>query len=596
MLEVRRVLGSLCLLLCWATAERGHAQAYTSIVIFGDSLSDTGNVAHVTQAAVGLPVPSPLGGNYTAGRFTDGLDTLPAARIYTGVWIEQLAATFPAKPTIKNSLDGGTDYAYGFGTTANGTSAFTFGPNNALSVPVNNAGQQISDYLATSPTITNKTLFVVWAGANDLINATSNANVIAAAGREVALVQRLITAGATDFILPNLPPLGLVPRFNGSTATSVPATQAVMGFNQALAAGLAALPMANTGKSLHLYPLDTYALFNAIVGPPVNAALTNTTAKSQSNAAVNPDTYFFWDDLHPTTTGHHLIALAAAALLSTPITTATTITSSALNANTGASVTFSAMLVPNVGTVAPMGTVSFLDGTTVLGTSAITGTGSVTYTTSTLSVGTHTITASYMGVNGFSSSTSAAITETITAPAVQGSLSPTSSTVARGASTSSTITLTAVGGFSGSATLACGTLPVHFACSFSQTSIPLSGTTLTGTSTLTVSTSVPLSSRLRLPSSSGSDSRAGAISFAFAPLGVAVTLLGLRRRRKGNSRPGRSKLPTLLLLGLLSCGAAVGLSGCGATDVVSPGTYDVPVTISASNGTASTVHLTVIVQ
>ena len=36
-------------------------------------------------------------------------------------------------------------------------------------------GQQLADYLATNPTITNKTLFVVWGGANDLLNATSSA-------------------------------------------------------------------------------------------------------------------------------------------------------------------------------------------------------------------------------------------------------------------------------------------------------------------------------------------------------------------------------------------------------------------------------------
>ena len=29
---------------------------------------------------------------YTAGRFTDGTDTVPAAHNYNGVWVEQLAA------------------------------------------------------------------------------------------------------------------------------------------------------------------------------------------------------------------------------------------------------------------------------------------------------------------------------------------------------------------------------------------------------------------------------------------------------------------------------------------------------------------------
>ncbi|HET6216883.1 MAG TPA: hypothetical protein VFE27_07670, partial [Acidobacteriaceae bacterium] len=82
-----------------------HAQDYTSIVVFGDSLSDTGNVAHLTQDKYGVRIPGPLA-DYTDGRFTDGDDTLPAARKYFGVWIEQLAATLPSKPIITSSLDG----------------------------------------------------------------------------------------------------------------------------------------------------------------------------------------------------------------------------------------------------------------------------------------------------------------------------------------------------------------------------------------------------------------------------------------------------------------------------------------------------------
>ena len=113
----------LCLttaLLFSFTAVLAYAQDYTSIVVFGDSLSDTGNVADLTQAKYGFRLPSPAF-DYTDGRFTDGADTEPAARNFFGVWIEQLAATLPSKPVIKASLDGGTDYAYGFATTGGGT-------------------------------------------------------------------------------------------------------------------------------------------------------------------------------------------------------------------------------------------------------------------------------------------------------------------------------------------------------------------------------------------------------------------------------------------------------------------------------------------
>jgi phospholipase/lecithinase/hemolysin len=30
---------------------------------------------------------------------------------------------------------------------------------------------------------------------------------------------------------------------------------------------------------------------------------------------VDPDNYLFWDDLHPTTHGHHILAVTAASIL-----------------------------------------------------------------------------------------------------------------------------------------------------------------------------------------------------------------------------------------------------------------------------------------
>lgn len=286
---------------------------YTSIVVFGDSLSDTGNVAKLTQAKYGVRIPGPYA-DYTDGRFTDGADTLPAAQNYFGVWIEQFAASLPAKPAIKDSLDGGTDYAYGFATTGAGTGAFTFGPSNALSVNVNNIGQQITDYLATHPKINNKTLFVVWGGAIDVLYATSQANVIDAGINQTLNIQRLIDAGATQFIVPNLPPLGSVPRLNGSAATSVAATQASALYNEVLGGGISLLREFNFRRHVSLSELDVFTLFNQVIAAPANFSLTNVTSSSQG-VPVDPDTYLFWDDLHPTTRGHGIVAATAAKLL-----------------------------------------------------------------------------------------------------------------------------------------------------------------------------------------------------------------------------------------------------------------------------------------
>ncbi len=290
-----------------------HVQDYTSIVVFGDSLSDTGNVADLSEAKYGVRIPGPYA-DYTDGRFTDGADTLPPAEKYFGVWVEQLAATFPSKPVVKASLDGGTDYAYGFAFTSGGTSVFSFGPSDELSVTVNNIGQQITDYLATHPKITDKTLFVVWGGANDLLNATSDDDIIDAGINQILNIQRLIDAGATQFIVPNLPPLGLVPRLNGSPTTSVPATEAAELYNEVLGGGIALLRDFDRGRHPQLSQLDVFALFNKIVAAPSKYSLANVTASSQG-MAVDPDTYLFWDDLHPTTHGHNILATTAAAII-----------------------------------------------------------------------------------------------------------------------------------------------------------------------------------------------------------------------------------------------------------------------------------------
>jgi phospholipase/lecithinase/hemolysin len=306
-----RLLCLCSVLLISFTAVLAQAQDYTSIVVFGDSLSDTGNFADLTQAKYKVRIPGP-DADYTDGRFTDGDDTVPVAKKYFGVWIEQFAATLPSKPLIKNSLDGGTNYAYGSATNGNGVSTVYFGTSNSLSVNVNNIGQQITDYLATSPQITNKTLFAVWGGSNDILAATSADDILKAVIAQALNIQRLIDAGATQFIIPNIPPLGATPLLNGSPTTSIPATAAAVLYNQALATALSILRDFNFDKRLHLVQFDVFSLFNQVVASPAKYSLTNVTASAQGNAMIDPDTYLFWDDLHPTTSAHNILAVSAA--------------------------------------------------------------------------------------------------------------------------------------------------------------------------------------------------------------------------------------------------------------------------------------------
>ncbi len=586
----RTAMVTLCLVAILCGNALAFAQAYTSIVVFGDSLSDVGNDAALSRAkyTFSAQVPGPATG-YTDGRFTDGTDTLPAAHNYTGVWIEQLAAQLAAKPAVTSSLSGGRNYAYGFATTNNGTSPFTYGPANALSFTVENMGQQVTDYLATNPTITSNTLFVVWGGANDLLAATTTADITNAASREIALVQRLITAGATDIIVPNLPPLGLIPRLNGNPTAANPATASAQAFNQVLAFMLTQLPAANSGKTLHLYPLDIFTLFNTVVGPPLAPGFTNVTAMSQGNATVNPDTYLFWDDLHPTTYGHSVIAASAFRLLGPSVATTVSLTSSASTVNLGSSVTLTATVTGSSGT--PIGTVNFLDGTTLLGSRYVSGsttTGTATFTTPPLATGTRTLTASFAGVNGYGSATSAATTVTVVPPSFAASLSPTSLTIARGASGMSTITVAPAGGYTGTFTVACGTV-AQITCSVGTGSLAIT-TTTSATTTVTIGTANI--SRNTAPMLPGRPLNAR-VEYGF--LGLSL-LTGLTIARK---RASKLRSMPLLMLAMLSLALLTGLSGCGSDPLAHDtpvGTYQVPVTVTPASGTATTLNVAVTVQ
>jgi phospholipase/lecithinase/hemolysin len=293
-----------------ATTALAQVRDYNRIVVFGDSLSDTGNVAHLTAAKYGIPVPSPIGGNYTLGRFTDGYDTVPAAQNYFGVWIEQLSASIPSHPAVINSLDGGTNYAYGFALTGGGTSPLQLA-SGQVTVDVENMGRQISEYLATRPKINKKTLFVVWGGANDVLNATSPTQVINAAIQETLDIQRLIAAGATQILVLNLPPLGLTPRLNGSLAASQTANAGAALFNSWLGTGVTVLNDFYRWRRVSIYRVNVFSIFTQIVSNPAAFSLNDVSSPAQGNFAVNPDTYLFWDDLHPTTRGHNLLSDAA---------------------------------------------------------------------------------------------------------------------------------------------------------------------------------------------------------------------------------------------------------------------------------------------
>jgi phospholipase/lecithinase/hemolysin len=296
------------------------APVFTQVVVFGDSLSDDGNVRHLMEDQYFISYP---GGdfNYSDGRFTNSSDTDPSSDLYAGTWHEQLTHTFLGLSDATNSLDGGTDHAFGGATTASGTSdrtvinnPFPFGGGD-FTLTVDNLGKQVDDYLASN-TPDPDALYIIWGGGNDLFDDDSSSHVTETASNVAGLVEQLAEAGARNFLVPNVPPLGLVPLYKDD-ATTATALNAASGeyrseFNTNLDGAITTL--AGEGITITLYRLDIYGLFYRLATNPEDYGFTNISDSAQGES-VDPDEYLFWDDIHPTTAGHYQIAVAANALL-----------------------------------------------------------------------------------------------------------------------------------------------------------------------------------------------------------------------------------------------------------------------------------------
>jgi hypothetical protein len=115
-------------------------------------------------------------------------------------------------------------------------------------------------------------------------------------------------------------------------------------------------------------------------------------------------------------------AYSATVLVFTPRTSSTAATTTSLSASatqvtSGQAITFTAIVAPKSGSGVPTGTVTFSDGGTQIGSVSLNSSESAAFNTSSLAIGSHSITAAYTGDANFAASTSAPISVTISAPA-----------------------------------------------------------------------------------------------------------------------------------------------------------------------------------
>jgi sugar lactone lactonase YvrE len=220
------------------------------------------------------------------------------------------------------------------------------------------------------------------------------------------------------------------------------------------------------------------------------------TARDTLTAAYTPDSVSA--PTYTAASGTGVVSVTAAS-------SSTSLQASSGTITLGETVTFTATVTGTASGATPTGSVTFLDGATSLGNRALNASGVATLATSSLALGTHSVTAAYGGDSNYGSSTSPSVTVVVQAPAVPGasltpaSLSFTSPSGTVSAAQVATLTNTgnapltiagiAITGANASAfaeTGTCGTsLAAGASCTISVTFSPSSQATFTATLTVT---------------------------------------------------------------------------------------------------------------
>jgi len=276
---------------------------YTGLVIFGDSLSDSGNNSLVfgNDGAQNIGSNGYIPGQtYGSGTYSNG-----------PVWATQFANNLGV--LLVPSLLGGTNYAFGGSVTSPDQTYTT--PGGSVTLP--SLVGQASLYLGTSPTITSSTLFVVAGGGNNarailngygsVVGAGGDPNAFVATnvGQYVAdiggIVDSLQAAGAQHIVVWNTPNIGLVPAVVAAGAgASFLGSSIASTMNNALALRL----NGETG----VQEFDLFGLIPRAAASGLFTNLADACGNTAQDCNSDLSAALFYDGIHPTTAAHAYVA------------------------------------------------------------------------------------------------------------------------------------------------------------------------------------------------------------------------------------------------------------------------------------------------
>ena len=259
----------------------GQGLLYDTVVIFGDSNSDNGNVYKMTNST--FPPPP-----YFQGRFSSDY-----------VWAERL------------NVSQLVDYAYGGATTDND---MLQGYAYRQTIPVPGVRQQIMSYSAgIQPNRTNfdRTLYVIWIGGNNFLR-NQTASLLGVSQSISNATRDVISFGGKNIVIFNQPPLQLVPLIRPN-AVLLNAAQLTSDYNGNLSGNIAALQQSNTDRNLQIF--DLYALVSKVLANISSYGIQNGVdpcwiqlPNGTSIICQTPDSYAFFDYVHFTGRMHQIIA------------------------------------------------------------------------------------------------------------------------------------------------------------------------------------------------------------------------------------------------------------------------------------------------
>jgi phospholipase/lecithinase/hemolysin len=306
----------------FASQTLAHRSGIDRIIAFGASLTDSGN----SYYWLSLPENQSCGKIYMPPFFMldqslipDGPYAIDGQYHFSNgpTWIEgfarYLALAPNAQPAFSNENKSLTNYAVG------GARAVADYPCRV------NLPEQLQNYFADYSRTSPRTLVTLEIGANDVRDALFAGvqgkdpapyieDAIASIGHTLSI---LYMHGARKFLVMNVPDLGKTPAVRMIPGGSESASILTDVFNQNLISVLKNIKRL-PGAKVKL--LDVNAKLDDVVKHAEDYGFTNVTdacVKSNQNPykCATPDTYLFWDGIHPTEAMHEIVAQQAMSVI-----------------------------------------------------------------------------------------------------------------------------------------------------------------------------------------------------------------------------------------------------------------------------------------